>query len=88
MKITSAIYYFDVAGIGVYESEITRETPKCYFTEDGERHHKDKLNKPILYSATNYPYIMVTMVDADQPTLKSKIREWFDKKANEIAPKN
>ena len=84
MNITIVIYsfYHDRVIIKV-PFEIVRETEKCYFTKEC-RYLKSEIGKPILKSATAYPYIELTMVDADEETLRSELSKWFSDKALSI----
>jgi hypothetical protein len=63
--------------------EIVRETEKCFFTEHG-RYLKSEIGEPILRSVTNYPYIELTMIDADEKTLREELSKWFANRACEI----
>ena len=84
MNITTAVYLFDIDEVIVkVPFEIVKETKLCYFTNNG-RYMKTKMNKPILKSATNYPYVEIHMVDADEVTLRNELSNWFTDKAMEI----
>ena len=84
MNITTAIYSFHYNEVWVkVPFEIVRETEKCYYINHG-RYLKSEINKPILKSATTYPYVELVMVDADEGTLREKLSEWFTNKAYEI----
>ena len=72
MNITTAIYSFHYNEVFVkVPFEIVRDL-------------KSEINKPILKSATTYPYVELVMVDADEGTLREKLSEWFTNKAYEI----
>lgn len=86
MYITSAIYYITDDGLSIDQSEVIAETAYYYYAHKGIRYPKNSLGKPELHSASKYPYVMVAMVDADEATLRAKLREWFVAKANEICP--
>lgn len=84
--LTSVVYYLYDEGISFHEERITRETSKRFYTEKGISVEKKTLGVVRLGSASHYPYLMVNMVDADKETLRTKLREWFVKKADEICP--
>ena len=88
MNITIAIYSFHYNEVWVkVPFEITRESEKCYYVGNGNhytRYLKSEINKPILKSVTNYPYIELVMVDADEETLREELSKWFTNKAHEI----
>lgn len=84
MNITTAVYLFDIDEVIIKNPfEIVSETKLCYFTNNG-RYIKSKIGRPILKSATNYPYVEIHMVDADEKTLKNELSKWFTDKATEI----
>ena len=84
MNITIIIYTFhNNKVIAKVPFEIVRETKKCFFTEHG-RYLKSEIGEPILRSVTNYPYIELTMVDADEKTLREELSKWFTDRAYEI----
>lgn len=77
MNITIIIYTFDTNKVIVkVPFEIVRETEKCFFTEHG-RYLKSEIGMPMLKSATNYPYIELVMVDANEETLREELSKWF-----------
>lgn len=84
MNITIIIYTFHTGKVIVkVPFEIVRETEKCFFTEHS-RYLKSEIGEPVLKSVTNYPYIELVMVDADEKTLREELSKWFTDKANEI----
>lgn len=85
MNITSIFYTFHNNEVIVkVPFKIVRETEKCLFTESGARYLKDEIGKPYLKSATQYPYIELVMVDANEETLRDKLSKWFTNKAYEV----
>ena len=85
MNITSIVYAFhNNEVIAKVPFEIVRETEKCFFTKNGCRYLKDEIGKPFLKSATQYPYIELTMVDASEETLRDGLSRWFTDKAMRI----
>lgn len=84
MKITSAIYCFDINQVIIkHPFEIKKETHKCYFTR-AHRYLKEDIGKPILKSPTKYTYVEVVMIDADEATLREELSKWFINKSREI----
>ena len=84
MNITIAVYIFHNNQVIIKNPfEIIKETDKCYFTKRA-RFLKDSIGKPILKSATTYPYIELVMVDANEETLREELSKWFTKKAFEV----
>ena len=85
MNITSIVYAFHNSEVIVkVPFEIVRETEKCFFTKNGCRYLKDEIGKPYLKSATQYPYIELVMVDANEETLRDGLSKWFTDKALKI----
>ena len=86
MDITIAIYqlYNDTTIIKKNRFEIVKETDKCFFTKQGCRYLKSEIGKPILKSATQYPYIELVMIDADEETLRKGLSKWFIDKASRV----
>lgn len=85
MNITSIYYVFHTNEIIVkVPFKINRETEKCLFTESGARYLKDEIGKPYLKSHSQYPFVELVMVDADEETLRKGLSKWFIDKANEI----
>lgn len=85
MNITSIVYAFHNNEVIVkVPFEIVRETEKCFFTKNGCRYLKDEMGKPFLKSKTQYPYIELVMVDADEETLRDGLSKWFTNKANQV----
>ena len=84
MHITTIIYsfYYDKVIIKT-PCEIKKETDKYYCTKD-KRHLKTNIGKPILKHNSNYPYIKIVMIDADEQTLKNELSKWFIDKANKV----
>jgi hypothetical protein len=92
MNITVAAYNFsDYYRLAIWKPlEITRETPKCYFTKSryGERRFlKDEIGKVQCYSSNEFPCVRIVMVDAAEEELREKIAEWFEQQANDIRNK-
>lgn len=84
MNITIVIYSFYHNEVIVkIPFKIERETEKCYQTAD-RRYLKSEIGKPILRYPTQYPYIELVMVDADEATLREELSKWFSNKAYEI----
>ena len=85
MNITSIIYAFHNNEVIVKAPfEIVRETEKCFFTKNGCRYLKWEIDKPFLKSATQYPYIELVMIDADEETLREGLSQWFTNKARQV----
>ena len=85
MNITSIVYaFYNNEVIVKAPFEIVRETEKCFFTKNGCRYLKCEMDKPFLKSATQYPYIELVMVDADEETLRYGLSKWFTDKAMRI----
>lgn len=85
MNITSIVYAFHNNEVIVKAPfEIVRETEKCFFTKNGCRYLKDEIGKPYLKSATQYPYIELVMVDANEKTLRVGLSKWFTDKACQV----
>lgn len=85
MNITSIVYGFHDNKVFVKAPfEIVKETEKCYFTKNGCRYLKGEIGRPILKSPTQYSYIELVMVDADEQTLRNGLSKWFTNKANQI----
>ncbi len=88
MNITIIIYTFDTNKVIVkVPFEIVRETEKCFFTEHS-RYLKSEIGKSMLKSATNYPYLELVMVDADEKTLREGLSKWFINKSYEVIGEN
>jgi hypothetical protein len=84
MNITIIIYTFNTRKVIVkVPFEIVRETEKCFFTEHG-RYLKSEIGEPVLRSVTNYPYIELVMVDADEKTLREELSKWFTNEVHRI----
>jgi hypothetical protein len=89
MNITIAIYSFDDNKVIVKTPfEIVQETDKCFFIEQGNRYLKSNIGKPMLKSATTYPYVEIIMIDADEETLKKELSKWFSNKALHVQKSN
>ena len=85
MNITSIFYTFHNNKVIVkVPFEIVRETENCYFTKNGSRYLKYDIGTPILKSKTQYPYIELFMVDADEETLRDGLSKWFTNKADQV----
>lgn len=85
MNITNIYYLFHKDKVVVKSpSKIVKETEKCFFTESGCRFLKDEIGKPFLNSATQYPYIKLAMVDANEDTLREELSKWFTNKAYQV----
>lgn len=85
MNITIICYQFNERkAIVKVPFEIVRETEKCFFTKQGNRYLKSEIGRPILKSATQYPYIELVMVDADEETLRKELSKWFTNEAARI----
>lgn len=85
MNITSIYYLFDSHKVIIKAPfKIVKETEKCFFTENGSRYLKDDIGKPFLKSPTQYPYIELVMIDADEQDLKDGLSKWFIDKAYQI----
>lgn len=85
MNITSIVYTFhNNQAIIKSPFKIARETEKCFFTESGYRYLKDEIGKPLLKSVTQYPYIELVMVDADEKNLRDGLSKWFINKAETL----
>ena len=85
MNITSIVYAFHNNKVIVkVPFEIIKETEKCFFTKNGGRYLKDEIGKPYLKSATQYPYIELVMVDANEETLRAGLSKWFTDKAYQV----
>lgn len=85
MNITSIVYAFHNNEVFVKAPfEIVKETEKCFFTKNGCRYLKDEIGKPYLKSATQYPYVELVMVDANEEILRTGLSKWFTDKARQI----
>lgn len=85
MNITSIYYqFYDGKVILKVPFKIVQETDKCFYIEHGHRYLKSEIGKPILRSATQYPYIELVMIDADEETLRKELSKWFADKAARI----
>ena len=84
MNITNIFYTFHNNSV-VVESplKIVKETDKCYFTKKS-RYLKADIGKPVIKYPTNYSYVHLAMVDADEDTLRRELSKWFTDKANQI----
>ena len=84
MNITIGIYLFPFNKVVIKQPfKIIRETEKCYYTEHS-RYLKADIGEPILKSISQYPYVEVVMVNANEKVLRKKLGEWFVSKACEI----
>lgn len=84
MDITSAVYSFHYDKVIIKEPfEIERETDKCYFVKN-RRYLKSEIGKPVIKYTTSYPYVEITMIDADEETLRDGLSKWFTDKAYEV----
>jgi hypothetical protein len=63
---------------------IEKETKKCFYTEHGYKYLKYEIGKPFLKSSTQYPYIELVMVDANEDTLREELSKWFTDKAYQV----
>lgn len=85
MNITSIVYGFHDNKVFVkVPFEIVRETEKCFFTKNGCRYLKDEIGKPYLKSPTQYTYIELVMIDANEETLRDGLSKWFTDKACQV----
>lgn len=85
MNITQIFYSFHKYKVIVKQPfPIVRETEKCYFTAEGHRYLKSEIGKPVLQYPAQYPYVVLTMVDADEATLREELSKWFTQKAYEV----
>ena len=85
MNITSIIYTFHHNEVIVkIPFKIIKETEKCYFTEQGGRYLKSEIGTPFLKSHSQYPYIELVMVDADEGILREELSKWFTNKAYQV----
>lgn len=85
MNITSIYYLFHNDEVVVkIPFKIVRETESCFFTESGARYLKSEIGEPVLKSRTQYPYIELIMVDADEEILREELSKWFTNKAYQI----
>ena len=88
MNITSIVYTFHNNKVIVkVPFEIVKETEKCFFTKNGCRYLKCEMGKPFLKSTTQYPYIELVMVDANEETLRDGLSKWFANKADQVENK-
>lgn len=84
MNITIGIYLVHLNKVIIKQPfGIKRETEKCYYTEHG-RYLKADIGTPIIKSMSQYPYVEVVMIDADEETLREKLSQWFTDKAYEV----
>lgn len=84
MNITSIYYIFETGKIIVKEPlEIIKETENCYFVNKG-RYLKYEIDVVQHKSRTQYGYLELVMIDADEKTLREKLSEWFVNEANRI----
>lgn len=89
MNITSIYYTFHNGKVIVkIPFKIVKETENCFFTEGGSRYLKSEIGEPILKSRTQYPYIELVMVDADEKTLREELSKWFADEALYILNKD
>ena len=85
MNITSIVYAFHNNEVIVKAPfEIVRETEKCFFTKNNCRYLKDEIGKPYLKSPTQYTYIELVMIDANEETLRDGLSKWFTDKACQV----
>lgn len=88
MYITRAWYLFNYDTMGFDSPEpIVKETVKCYHTSwllKIKTYRKSDIGKVILRYPSNYPFLEIIMIDADEQTLRKKLREWFEHKAERI----
>lgn len=85
MNITSIVYLFHTSEVIVkIPFKIVKETEKCLFTENGGRYLKSEIGKSFLKSPTQYAYIELVMIDADEETLREELSKWFTDKAYEV----
>lgn len=85
MNITSIYYVFHTNQVIVkVPFEIERETEKCFWIANGYRYLKSEIGRPMLKSATTYPYIELIMVDASEKTLRETLCRWFTDRVCEI----
>ena len=85
MNITSIYYTFHNDKVIVkIPFKIVKETENCFFTESGARYLKSEIGNPTLKSRTQYPYIELIMIDADEETLREGLSGWFTDKAYEV----
>lgn len=72
--------YFSVSSRSVYlrsPRKITRETTKCFYTEDGTRFLKSELNYPVVKNFYGECRVEVTMVDGTEVQLKKALYDWL-----------
>ena len=85
MNITIICYQFHNRKVTVkIPFKIARETEKCFFIEQGNRFLKSEIGKPIIKSVTQYPYVELIMVDANEETLRKELSKWFTEEAARI----
>ncbi len=85
MNITGIYYTFHNNNvITKVPFKIVKETENCFFTDSGCRYLKSEIGKPVLKSRTQYPYIELVMIDADEKTLREGLSKWFINKAHQI----
>ena len=83
MKISRIYYSFHNDQVIVkapFEVEIIKETEKSYITNKGNFVKKD-IGVVKHLSKTSYPYLELTMIDADEKELRYELSRWFDEKA-------
>ncbi len=88
MYITRAWYLFNYDTMGFDSPEpIVKETAKCYQTSwlcETKTYRKSEIGKVILRYPSNYPFLEIIMIDANEQTLREKLREWFEHRAERI----
>ena len=85
MNITGVLYVVQNNSVMLWKPQkVIKETDKCYFTESGRRYLKSEIGKPALFSPTEYSYVKLVMIDADEITLRTELSKWFSERAKEI----
>lgn len=83
MNITIAYYYFNNNRVSFLTKKIEKETDKCYFA-DRRRYSKDEIGIPLIKYISNYPYIELVMIDANEEDLRDGLAKWFNDKAYQV----
>lgn len=85
MNITGIYYTFhNNKVITKVPFKIVKETENCFFTDNGCRYLKSEIGRSVLKSRTQYPYIELVMIDADEKTLREGLSKWFVNKSYQI----
>ena len=83
MNIKIAYYYFNNNSVSFLTKKIEKETDKCYFA-DRRRYSKDEIGIPLIKYISNYPYIELVMIDANEEDLRDGLAKWFNDKAYQV----